>query len=50
MIVRMRRAAAVSAAKRLLRFQPERVIFAHGRWFDRDATQQLRRSLRWLLG
>jgi hypothetical protein len=50
MIVRMRWAAAVSAAERLLHFRPERVIFAHGRWFDRDATQQLRRSLRWLLG
>jgi hypothetical protein len=51
MIVRMHRAAAASAAERLLHFQPERVIFTHGRWFDRDATQQqLRRSLRWLLG
>jgi hypothetical protein len=49
MIIRMRRAAAVSAAERLLRFNPERVIFAHGRWFDSDASPQLRRSLRWLL-
>jgi len=44
MIVRMRRAAAVSAAQALLQLHPERVIFAHGRWFDRNATQQLRRS------
>jgi hypothetical protein len=50
MVVRMRRAAAVLAAERLLDWQPERVIFAHGRWFDSDATQRLRRSLRWLLG
>ncbi len=50
MIIRMRRAAAVTAARRLLQFRPNRVVFAHGRWFDRDAAQQLRRSLRWLLG
>ena len=25
------------------------VIFAHGRWFERDGAAQLRRSFRWLL-
>lgn len=48
-IVRMRRGAAAAAARRLLDFAPNRVIFAHGRWFDSDATSHLRRSLRWLL-
>ena len=50
MVVKMNRKEAASAARRLLQWAPERVIFAHGRWFDRDGTGQLRRSLRWLLG
>jgi short-subunit dehydrogenase len=36
------------AVSRLLRMRPERVIFAHGRWFESGGTQQLRRSLAWL--
>jgi hypothetical protein len=48
-VVKLRRQAAITAARRLLDFGPERVIFAHGRWFDRDAGAQLRHSLRWLL-
>jgi hypothetical protein len=38
------------AASRLLSFEPERVIFAHGEWFRDDATPRLRRSLQWLTG
>ena len=45
----MRRAAASAAARRLLAFSPERVIFSHGAWFARDGEARLRRSLRWLL-
>jgi hypothetical protein len=26
----------------------ECVIFAHGHWFDQDATEALRRSWRWM--
>ena len=37
------------AARRLVAFHPDRVIFAHGQWFDRDATDELRRSLAWIL-
>ena len=44
------RRRAAEAAARLIAFAPERVIFAHGRWFERDGTAQLRRSLEWLLG
>jgi hypothetical protein len=40
---------AAEAAARLVAWEPERVIFSHGRWFDRDGTEQLRRSLDWLL-
>ena len=36
------------AAARLLAFEPERVLFAHGAWFERDAAERLRRSLAWL--
>ncbi len=47
-VVKLKRRAARQAAQRLLAFRPERVIFAHGRPFERDATAALRRSLRWL--
>jgi Domain of unknown function (DUF4336) len=50
LIVRLRRAEAAAAAARVTAWGPERVIFAHGRWFERDATSALKRSLRWLLG
>jgi hypothetical protein len=48
-IVRMKGAEARKAAKRLLALEPERVIFAHGRWFQQDGTARLRKSLAWLL-
>ncbi|WP_201445495.1 DUF4336 domain-containing protein [Belnapia sp. F-4-1] len=49
-VIRWRRRAATRAAERLLALEPDRVIFAHGRWFERYGTTALRRSLRWLLG
>ncbi len=49
-LVKLRRQAAAQAASRLLDLRPERVIFAHGRWFEADGTAALRRSLRWLVG
>ncbi len=48
-VIKLRRRAAARAAARLLELRPDRVIFAHGRWFERDGTAALRRSLRWLL-
>lgn len=48
-VVKLRRQAAAQAASRLLDLGPERVIFAHGRWFEEDGTAALRRSLRWLV-
>jgi short-subunit dehydrogenase len=41
--------AAVRCARRLVGFGPEKVIFAHGDWFDAQGTKRLRHSLRWLL-
>jgi hypothetical protein len=48
-LVRRRHAEAARAAERLIGLGPDRVIFAHGRWFEADAMPALRRSLRWLL-
>jgi hypothetical protein len=38
-----------NAARRLVALAPDRVIFAHGTWFDTDAAAKLTRSLDWLL-
>jgi hypothetical protein len=38
-----------SAARRLVAFSPQKVIFAHGEWFENQATERLRRSLHWIL-
>ena len=48
--VRMRKQEAARAIGRLLEHQPERLVFPHGAWFDRDGTAAARRSLDWLLG
>jgi hypothetical protein len=48
--INRKREAAAAVAERMLDWMPQRVIFAHGRWFDEAGTAQLRRSLRWLLG
>ena len=49
-VYKLRRRAAAAAAETLLALGPERVIFSHGSWFERDGTAALRRSLRWLVG
>jgi hypothetical protein len=33
----------------MLAWQPERVMIAHGRWYDKDAAAELRRAFRWVL-
>ncbi len=48
--VRMRKAEAARAIERLLQRRPERLVFPHGAWFERDGTAAARRSLDWLLG
>jgi hypothetical protein len=50
LIVMLRRNAARAAAQTMLGWAPERVIFSHGRWFERDGAAELRRALRWLAG
>ena len=49
-VVKLGGEQAREAGRRLIATRPERVIFAHGRWFDRDAAARLERSLRWLAG
>ena len=49
LVVRARRSQAVAAVNRMIEWRPERVIFSHGRWFDRDGAAALRRSFDWLL-
>lgn len=39
---------ARASLRRLLAWEPERVILAHGKWYDQDGTAELRRAFRWL--
>ena len=41
-LLKLNRAEASKAAARLVAFDPERVVFAHGRWFERDGAAQRR--------
>lgn len=36
-----------AAVERMIGWAPERVILAHGRWYDRDGVGELRRAFRW---
>jgi uncharacterized protein DUF4336 len=38
-----------AAVETMLGWNPERIILAHGRWYDHDGTDELRRAFRWLL-
>ncbi|WP_410218031.1 DUF4336 domain-containing protein [Paracoccus sp. (in: a-proteobacteria)] len=48
-VVKLKGQSAREAARRLVSLQPERVIFAHGAWFERDGTARLKQSLDWLI-
>ncbi len=39
-----------AAVDRMIAWAPERVIIAHGRWYDENGTAELRRAFRWLRG
>jgi hypothetical protein len=49
-VVKLAGQPAREEGRRLVAIRPDRVIFAHGRWFDHDAASSLERSLRWLTG
>jgi len=38
-----------AAVRTMIAWDPERIILAHGRWYDRDGAEELRRAFRWLL-
>lgn len=38
-----------AAVECMIGWNPERIILAHGRWYDRDGAAELRRAFRWLL-
>jgi hypothetical protein len=40
----------IAAVRRMIAFNPERIVIAHGRWYDRDGRAELVRAFRWLLG
>lgn len=39
---------ARASLARMLAWAPERVVLAHGRWYERDGVAELRRAFRWL--
>ncbi len=39
---------ARSSFKQMLQWAPEKVILAHGRWYEDDGADELRRAFRWL--
>jgi short-subunit dehydrogenase len=49
LLLRLGGRSVQTAAQRLVSLAPERVIFAHGDWFEAGASERLRQSLRWLL-
>jgi hypothetical protein len=39
-----------AAVERMLAWEPERVVLAHGRWYPDHAAAELRRAFHWVLG
>jgi hypothetical protein len=44
-----RKAELRAAVEQLIAWNPERIVIAHGRCYDRDGVKELRRAFRWLL-
>jgi len=42
-------AALRAAVERMIGWDPARIILAHGRWYERDGADELRRAFRWLV-
>ncbi len=43
------RKAVRAAVQRMIEWDPEKIILAHGRWYDRDGMSELHRAFRWVL-
>jgi len=42
------KAEARKSYEQLLKWEPEKIIIAHGKWFERNGTEELKRAFRWL--
>jgi hypothetical protein len=38
-----------NAVTQMIAWDPERIILAHGRWYERNGKAELKRAFRWLL-
>lgn len=38
-----------AAVRRMINWQPERVIISHGRWYESNGVRELKRAFRWVL-
>jgi hypothetical protein len=45
---RIEKDEARASFERMVYWGPEKVIVAHGRWYERDGTKELCRAFRWL--
>ena len=43
------RKAVRAAVERIIAWEPERILIAHGRWYESNGTAELRRAFRWVL-
>lgn len=43
------RGALRAAVRQMIAWDPERIIIAHGRWYEHNATAELQRAFRWVL-
>ncbi|MCA6111967.1 DUF4336 domain-containing protein [Bradyrhizobium cenepequi] len=43
------KAAVKAAVQVMIDWDPERIILAHGRWYDHDGRAELQRAFRWIL-
>ena len=46
---RAQTAALRAAVERMIGWDPARIILAHGRLYERDGADELRRAFRWLV-
>ena len=46
----MHRKQMAEAVRRMIFWQPQRIIIAHGRWYRENAVAELKRAFRWLPG
>jgi hypothetical protein len=46
----MHRKQMAKAVRTMISWQPQRIIIAHGRWYEDNAVAELKRAFRWLPG